>query len=141
MAYPEELVAPMRREMETMGFEAARTADDVRGAIGDEEGGTVLLFVNSVCGCAGGTARPGLSLSLSHDQVPKRLVTVFAGNDVEATQAARAMIAEYPPSSPQAILFKAGKPVEVIQRHQIEGTMAEQFAGILTDAYDRHCGD
>jgi len=141
MRYPEELVAPMRQEMETMGFEAARTADELRGAVGGEEDGTVLVFVNSVCGCAGGIARPGLSLSLANDRVPERLVTVFAGNDVEATEAARSLISEYPPSSPQAILFKGGRPVEVFQRHQIEGTMPEAFAGLLTSAYDRHCAE
>ncbi len=141
MPYPEELVAPMRQEMEMMGFAATRTAEDLTDAIGGEGAGTALLFVNSVCGCAGGIARPGLSLSLSHDRVPERLITVFAGNDVEATNAARARFDDFPPSSPQAILFKGGQPVAVIQRHQIEGTNPEQFAGILTAAFDRHCGD
>jgi putative YphP/YqiW family bacilliredoxin len=140
MPYPEEMIAPMRQEMSALGFIPTRTADDVQTAIGDEEADTVLLFVNSVCGCAGGIARPGLSLALSNAKLPSRLITTFAGNDVEATDYARSLIAEYPPSSPQAILFKGGKPVEVIQRHQIEGTDPMQFAAKLTAAFERHCG-
>jgi putative YphP/YqiW family bacilliredoxin len=139
MPYPEELVAPMRQEMTMLGFEALRTAEDVRAAVGGEDADTVLLFVNSVCGCAGGIARPGLSLALGHEKRPSKFVTTFAGNDVEATEFARSLFSEYPPSSPQAALFKGGRPVEVIQRHQIEGTTPEAFASLLTAAFDRHC--
>ena len=139
MPYPEELIAPMRQEMSTLGFVPTRTADDVQTAISDEEADTVLLFVNSVCGCAGGIARPGLGIALAQGKVPSRLITTFAGNDVEATDYARSLIGEYPPSSPQAILFKGGKPVEVIQRHQIEGTDPMQFASQLKAAFEKHC--
>ncbi|MGQ0723121.1 MAG: BrxA/BrxB family bacilliredoxin [Candidatus Eiseniibacteriota bacterium] len=137
MRYPEEMVRPMRQEMAQLGFEEARTPDAVRKAV--SSGGTTLLFVNSVCGCAGGIARPGLALALTHGVLPDRLATTFAGMDIEAVDFARGLFAEYPPSSPQAALFKDGKPVEVIQRHQIEGTSAERFASLLTAAFDRHC--
>jgi putative YphP/YqiW family bacilliredoxin len=137
MRYPEEMARPMRQEMVQLGFQEARTPEDVRRVIG--ENGTTLLFVNSVCGCAGGIARPGLALALSHGVLPDRLATTFAGMDMEATDFVRGLYAEYPPSSPQAALFKDGKPVEVIQRHQIEGTSADRFASLLTQAFDRHC--
>ena len=137
MRYPEEIAAPMRQEVVQMGFEELRTPDAVRKAVSSP--GTVLLFVNSVCGCAGGIARPGLALALSHDRVPKRLTTTFAGMDLEATECARSLFPDYPPSSPQAALFKDGKVVEVIQRHQIEGTNPEAFANLLVKAFDRHC--
>jgi putative YphP/YqiW family bacilliredoxin len=137
MRYPEEMARPMRQEMVQLGFQEARTPEDVRRVIG--ENGTTLLFVNSVCGCAGGIARPGLALALSHGVLPDRLATTFAGMDMEATDFVRSLYAEYPPSSPQAALFKDGKPVEVIQRHQIEGTSADRFASLLTQAFDRHC--
>lgn len=137
MRYPEEMVQPMRRELVQMGFQEARTPDAVKAAV--EPDGTTLVFVNSVCGCAGGIARPGLALALSHEALPDRLATTFAGMDMEATEYVRSLISEYPPSSPQAALFKDGKPVAVIQRHQIEGTTPQHFAGLLTQAFDRHC--
>lgn len=137
MRYPEEMVLPMRQELKQMGFQEARTPDEVDSVVAPE--GSVLVFINSVCGCAGGIARPGIALALSHPTVPDRLATTFAGMDLEATDHARALFAEYPPSSPQAALFKDGKVVEVIQRHQIEGTSPEHFAGLLTAAFDRHC--
>jgi len=137
MRYPDEMVMPMRREVAQMGFEELRTPEQVQGAVSSK--GTVLVFVNSVCGCAGGIARPGLALALSHDVTPDRLTTTFAGMDMEATEYTRGLYPEYPPSSPQVAIFKDGKPVEVIQRHQIEGTSAEHFAGLLTSAFDRHC--
>jgi putative YphP/YqiW family bacilliredoxin len=127
----------MREEMVQLGFQEARTPDAVRQVVGSS--GTTLLFINSVCGCAGGIARPGLALALTHSVLPDRLATTFAGMDLEATEYARSLFAEYPPSSPQAALFKDGKPVAVIQRHQIEGTNAEHFAGLLTASFDRHC--
>ena len=120
-----------------MGFEELRTPDAVRSAVSSK--GTVLLFVNSVCGCAGGIARPGLALALSHDRIPARLTTTFAGMDVDATEYARSLFADYPPSSPQVALFKDGAVVAVIQRHQIEGTNPERFANLLVEAFDRHC--
>jgi len=127
----------MRQEMVQLGFEETRTAEAVKAAVSSP--GTTLLFVNSVCGCAGGIARPGLALALGHDALPRRLATTFAGMDLEATDYARGLFPEYPPSSPQAALFKDGKPVEVIQRHQIEGTDPRVFARLLTEAFDRHC--
>ncbi len=139
MPYPEEMIAPMRHEMAMMGFQPLRTADDVQAALSGDENQTVLLFVNSVCGCAGGIARPGLALALSNETLPSALGTTFAGNDVEATDYVRSLFSEYPPSSPQAALFKGGKPVEVFQRHQIEGADPMMFASLLTAAFDRHC--
>ena len=138
MRYPEELVTPMRQELVQMGFEEMRTPDEVRAKV-EQSSGTVLVFVNSVCGCAGGIARPGLALALSGDKAPATLTTTFAGMDLEATDYARGLYADYPPSSPQVALFKDGEVAEVIQRHQIEGTTAEHFAGLLTEAFERHC--
>jgi putative YphP/YqiW family bacilliredoxin len=128
----------MRQEMTQMGFEELHTPDEVEAAVVGKKG-TTLVFVNSVCGCAGGIARPGLALALSHDAKPDRLATTFAGMDLDATDFTRSLFSEYPPSSPQAALFKDGQPVEVIQRHQIEGTTPEHFAGLLTAAFDQHC--
>ena len=139
MRYPEEMVRPMRQEMIQMGFEELRTPDQVRSSV-QESKGTVLTFVNSVCGCAGGIARPGLALALSHEKRPDKLTTTFAGMDLEATESVRRLFAEYPASSPQVAIFRDGKTVEVIQRHQIEGTNPEHFASLLTAAFDRHCG-
>jgi len=137
MRYPEHIAAPMRAEMVQMGFEELRTPEAVKSAVA--AGGTMLLFVNSVCGCAGGIARPGIALALSHERLPGRLATTFAGMDVDATEYARGLFPDYPPSSPQAALFKDGKVVEVIQRHQIEGTDPRVFAGLLVEAFERHC--
>ena len=138
MRYPEEIVTPMRAEVAQMGFQELRTPEAVKHSI--EEGqGTTLLFINSVCGCAGGIARPGIALALGHDKVPDTLTTTFAGMDLDAVQYARELFQEYPPSSPQVAIFKDGQVAEVIQRHQIEGTTAEHFAGLLTAAFDRHC--
>jgi putative YphP/YqiW family bacilliredoxin len=138
MRYPEHIVTPMRQEVVQMGFEELRTPEEVKAAVASR--GTVLLFVNSVCGCAGGIARPGLALALSHDRLPDRLTTTFAGMDLDATETARSLFADYPPSSPQVAIFKDGAVAEVIQRHQIEGTNPEAFASLLVEAFDRHCG-
>ena len=137
MRYPEEMVTPFRQEMVQMGFEELRSPEQVKSAVAS--GGTVLTFINSVCGCAGGIARPGLALALGHERRPDKLTTTFAGMDLDATEYVRGLYPEYPPSSPQAALFKDGKAVEVIQRHQIEGTTPEAFAGLLTRAFDQHC--
>ena len=137
MRYPEHLVAPMRDEMVRMGFEELRSPEAVKSAVSSS--GTVLLFVNSVCGCAGGIARPGLALALSHGRLPDKLATAFAGMDLDAVEFARSLFPDYPPSSPQAALFKDGEVVEVIQRHQIEGTDPSVFADLLVQAFDRHC--
>lgn len=138
MAYPTQLTDPMRAELVRMGAEELRAPEDV-DAVLQERKGTTLVFVNSVCGCAAGTARPGLALSLTHETTPDRIVTVFAGVDREATARVREYFSEYPPSSPQVALFKDGKMVHLIQRHQIEGTSAQEIAAKLISAYDAHC--
>jgi len=138
MRYPEHMTAPMRQELVQMGFTELRTPEDVQHEV-QESSGTVLVFVNSVCGCAGGIARPGIALALGHERRPDKLATTFAGMDLDAVEFTRGLFPDYPPSSPQAALFKDGKVVEVIQRHQIEGSHAEEFAGLLTSAFDRHC--
>jgi putative YphP/YqiW family bacilliredoxin len=138
MRYPEEIVAPIREEVVRMGFTEARTPDEVKSALsGDAR--TVLIFVNSVCGCAAGIARPGLTKALAHGVKPDRLITTFAGVDTEATSYVRGLFPEYPPSSPQAVLVKDGAVVAVIQRHQIEGSNADRVAALFTNAFDQHC--
>jgi len=138
MSYPPHLTDPMRDDLVRIGVTELRTPAEVDGTLTDSTG-SVLVFVNSVCGCAAGMARPGLALSLTNDVVPDKVTTVFAGVDKEATQQARSYFGEYPPSSPQIALFKDGQVVNVIQRHQIEGTTAQDVAGLLTAAYDAHC--
>jgi putative YphP/YqiW family bacilliredoxin len=137
IVYPTELTEPMRKELTQIGVTELRTPDDVDQVV--REPGTTLVFVNSVCGCAAGMARPGLALSLKHGSLPDRLTTVFAGVDKEATARARSYFAEWPPTSPQIALLKDGKPVQVIQRHQIEGTSAEDVAAKLVTVYNEHC--
>lgn len=138
MRYPEHVTTPMREEMTRMGFVELNSPDEVKREV-EEFPGTVLVFVNSVCGCAGGIARPGLALSLFEGHIPDKLATAFAGVHMDAVEYIRGLFPDYPPSSPQAALFKAGKPVAVIQRHQIEGTHPEIFAGKLKAAYEGHC--
>jgi putative YphP/YqiW family bacilliredoxin len=137
MRYPEEMVRPMREEMVRMGFEELRTPEEVRRAV--EGPGTALLFVNSVCGCAGSIARPGIALALAHGPRPERLGTTFAGMDLEATEFARSLFRDHPPSSPQLALFKDGEVVAVVQRHQIEGITPEEFSALLVELFERHC--
>lgn len=138
MPYPRELTDPMREELVRMGVQELRTPQDVENVLEGSEG-TTLVFVNSVCGCAAGMARPGLALSLTHSTVPDRVVSVFAGVDGEATARARGYFGEYPPSSPQVALFKDGKLVHMMQRHQIEGSSAQAVAQQLIGAYDANC--
>jgi len=137
--YPEQLVAPMREELTNAGFEELRTAGDVDGAL-TSNAGTVLVVVNSVCGCAAGAARPGVKLALEvTEHKPSRLTTVFAGNDAEATAQARKYFAPYPPSSPAMALFKDGKLVHFIERHHIEGRSPQMIAQNLTMAFEQYC--
>jgi putative YphP/YqiW family bacilliredoxin len=137
--YPEQLVAPMRAELTASGFEELLTAQAVDGALTSSEG-TVLVVVNSVCGCAAGAARPGVKLALEKSgHKPGRLTTVFAGNDAEATAQARKYFAPYPPSSPAMALFKDGKLVHFIERHHIEGRSPQMIAENLTMAFDQYC--
>jgi putative YphP/YqiW family bacilliredoxin len=138
MPYDPELVAPMRREMTSMGVRELTTAADVRAFLADSKG-TALVFVNSVCGCAAGSARPGLKIALGNDKKPAHVGTVFAGQDVEATQAARQAFAQFPPSSPSAVLFKDGEPVFYLPRHMIEGRDAPSVAFELVSAFDEFC--
>lgn len=138
MPYPEEMVAPMRAELTKLGVKELRTAADV-DAFAKNQKGTALLIVNSVCGCAAGGARPGVALALQHANRPDVAVTVFAGNDVEAVARARAMMPDMPPSSPSLALWKDGKLVHFVPRHQIEGRDGRRVAADLTKAFDEHC--
>jgi putative YphP/YqiW family bacilliredoxin len=136
--YPNVLVIPMREDLTRLGIKELRTADEVNQALSNQKG-TTLLVINSVCGCAAGNARPAVKIAMDHKSLPDQLTTVFAGQDQEATAQARSYIEGYPPSSPSIALFKDGKLVEMIQRHQIEGRTPEEIASDLTDAFDKHC--
>jgi bacilliredoxin len=136
--YPEEMVQPMRSELTRVGFRELRTPEEVDAVLGAAQG-TALVMVNSICGCAAGKARPGVALALRHPVRPDLLTTVFAGQDAEATARARGYFAEYPPSSPSVALLRAGKPVFMLERYQIEGRLPEQIAAELTQAFDRFC--
>ena len=135
--YPPELVKPMQAELENAGFISLHTAQEVEAALKKE--GTTLVVVNSVCGCAAGTARPGAVVSLQYDKVPTNLVTVFAGVDSEATAKARENMIPFPPSSPAIALFKDGVLVHMLERHHIEGRPAEVIASNLASAYEEFC--
>ncbi len=138
MPYPEYLIAPMRQELTELGVKELRTAAAVDEAV--KSPGTVMLVVNSVCGCAAGKARPGVALALQHHPQPDLVTTVFAGGDVDATDRARQYFAGYPPSSPSMALLKDGKLVYMMERHQIENQNAEAIAMQLIAAFDKHCG-
>jgi putative YphP/YqiW family bacilliredoxin len=135
--YPAELVKPMRDDLVAAGFEELFSANEVEDALGKE--GTTLVVVNSVCGCAAANARPAAKLSLQNEKKPSRLVTVFAGVDYEAVDAARNKMIPFPPSSPSMALFKNGELVHMIERHHIEGRPAEMIAENLTEAYNEFC--
>lgn len=135
--YPEYMVAPMREELTTVGFEQLLTPDQVDEAIKSE--GTVLVMVNSVCGCAAANARPGVKMSIDGDKKPSKLVTVFAGMEKDAVDKARAYMLPYPPSSPAIALFKDGKLVHMIERRHIEGRPAQLIAENLKAAYNEYC--
>ncbi len=137
--YPAELVAPMSKELNDHGFESLTTADAVDQVMQNNPN-TVLLVVNSVCGCAAGSARPGVVASLQNQESkPEKLVTVFAGVDREATDKAREYMVPYPPSSPSVALFKNGKLVHFLERHHIERATAEMISQNLKAAYDHYC--
>ena len=137
--YPEFFVAPMRAELTRVGVEELRTAQAVDDAVRDTRG-TLMIVVNSVCGCAAGKARPGVALALRHGITPDRVATVFAGADVEATSRAREYFTGVGPSSPSIGILRDGKLVYVLERHNIENRTAEQIAAELTGAFDRLCG-
>jgi len=138
MPYPPMLVEPMRAEARQLGCEELLTAEAVEQALSQQQG-TTLVFVNSVCGCAAGGARPGLALALQHAHKPDRAITVFAGQDLEATARARESFAPYQPSSPQIGLLKDGKLVYMMQRHDIEGRSPDSIAQDLKQAFDQNC--
>jgi putative YphP/YqiW family bacilliredoxin len=140
MPYPEMMVAPMREDLVRIGFNELRTPEQVDEVLDTDAPGTTLLVVNSVCGCAAGAARPGVFLSLQDGPRPDTLTTVFAGQDMEATERARELIAGYPPSSPSVALFRDGQLVWFLERHRIEGRTPHQIADVLREAYRQHCG-
>ncbi len=139
MPYNPALVAPMRAEMTRMGARELTNSADVDATIGDQKG-SMLVFVNSVCGCAAGNARPALALALSHKLLPQRVVTVFAGQDLDAVARARQYFGEYQPSSPSIALLRDGEVVHFVHRHQIEGRSPQAIAADLTAAFDRFFG-
>jgi putative YphP/YqiW family bacilliredoxin len=138
MAYPDFFVAPMREELTRLGVEELRTAADVDAAVAGTAG-TLMVIVNSVCGCAAGKARPGVALALRHHTRPDRVATVFAGFDNEATARARGYFTGRPASSPSIALVRDGKLLYMLERFDIENRTAEQIAAELTRAFDQHC--
>jgi putative YphP/YqiW family bacilliredoxin len=138
MPYPEILIQPMRAELTRLGVQELSTAETVRKSFA--EPGTNLVVVNSVCGCAARNARPAIALALQHSQRPDRATTVFAGQDLEATEEARRHFHGYPPSSPSIALLKDGDLVFMLERHRIEGRTADEIADDLRAAFDRYCG-
>ena len=136
--YDPNVVEPMRRELTSAGFTELLTPDQVDTVLGDKAG-TVLLVVNSVCGCAAGGARPGVLKAIKNEKRPSKLTTVFAGQDKPATDKARGYILGYPPCSPAAALFKDGKLVYFLPRNEIEGSSPDQIAQKLVSAFDAHC--
>lgn len=138
MPYPEMMVAPMRQDLVKVGFTELRTPEEVDAVLGKEKR-TTLLAVNSICGCSAAMMRPAVWLSLQGGKKPEVLTTVFAGQDLEATDRARHYIVGYPPSSPSVALFKDGELVYFMERHRIEGRSPEDIAADLREAYARFC--
>lgn len=136
--YPPELVAPMKADLTNAGFKELLSSEDVENVLTDKEG-TTFLVINSVCGCAAGAARPAVKEAVKNEKLPTRLVTVFAGVDTEAVQKARQFTAPYPPSSPSMAMFKDGKLVHFIERHQIEGNNAQTIAEHLKQVFNHFC--
>jgi putative YphP/YqiW family bacilliredoxin len=138
MRYPEEFIRPMREELTRLGVDELRTPEAVDAAVKNTNG-TVMIVVNSICGCAAGKARPGVALALQHDVRPDKVATVFAGADIEATERARGYFKGYLPSSPSIGLLKDGELVYMMERHQIEGKGPEQIADELKRAFEQCC--
>jgi putative YphP/YqiW family bacilliredoxin len=138
MAYPEFFIAPMRQELTGLGIEELRSAADVDAAVTGTPG-TLMIVVNSVCGCAAGKARPGIAMALQHARKPSRVATVFAGADVEATDRARQHFKGFAPSSPSIALMQEGAVVFMLERSQIENRDAHAIAAALTTAFDTFC--
>lgn len=137
MPYSELMIRPMREELTRIGVEEMRTPEDVDRTLAEK--GTVMVVVNSICGCAAGKARPGIARALEHSVRPDKVATVFAGADIEATEKARGYFTGYEPSSPSIALLKDGQLVYMMERRQIEGKDAWQVANELTQAFDQHC--
>ncbi len=137
MPYSELMIRPMREELTRIGVEEMRTPEDVDRTLANK--GTVMVVVNSICGCAAGKARPGIARALEHTVRPDKVATVFAGADIEATEKARSYFTGYEPSSPSIALLKDGELVYMMERRQIEGKDAWQVANELTQAFDQHC--
>lgn len=135
--YPEAIVKPMKAELTTAGFKELLSSEDVEKAVTSD--GTVLVVVNSVCGCAAGAARPGVTKSLENIKKPTQLTTVFAGFDTDAVNQARKHFLPYPPSSPAIALFKNGELVHFVERHNIEGHNANAISEHLKAVYDEFC--
>lgn len=138
MAYPQQLLIPMREDLTQYGVEETRTPADVDRVLAPGSG-TVLMVINSVCGCAAGKARPGVGMALKHGVRPDKAATVFAGGDDAAVAHVRSLLSDYPPSSPSIALFRDGKPVFMMHRSDIERRDAFQIAKVLTEAFDRFC--
>jgi putative YphP/YqiW family bacilliredoxin len=138
MPYNPEVVKPMREELARLGAVELLSAADVDAALSDANG-TALLVINSVCGCAAANARPAVAIATGHEIQPQKLLTVFAGQDLEATDRAREFMAGYRPSSPSIALFRDGEHVFMLERHEIEGRDATEIASDLKQAYDRYC--
>ena len=136
--YPEEMCTPMREELTVAGFRELKTIEDVDGLF-EVKNKTFLIFINSVCGCAAGSARPGVIMSTTNTPRPDFFTTVFAGQDKEATQRAREYMTPYPPSSPSIALFKNGEIIHFIERHEIEGNLKHVIAENLIQAYNKYC--
>jgi putative YphP/YqiW family bacilliredoxin len=138
MPYPESFIGPMRQELTRLGVRELKTADQVDTLLRGERG-TVMVVVNSMCGCAAGKARPGIARALQHPVTPDVVATVFAGGDIEATERARSYFTGYPPSSPSVALLRDGKLVYMMERRQIENQAPEAIALELTAAFDQFC--
>jgi putative YphP/YqiW family bacilliredoxin len=138
MPYPESFIGPMREELTRLGVEELRTPEAVDAFV-QSNGQTVMIVVNSMCGCAAGKARPGIALALEHASKPGRVGTVFAGGDIEATDRARGYFTGYPPSSPSIAILRDGKLLYMMERRQIENQTAQAIAQNLTEAFDRLC--
>ena len=138
MAYPEQFIVPMRADLTRHGVEETRTPEDVDRLL-EPGNGTVLMVINSVCGCAAGRARPAVGMALKHRVRPSKAATVFAGGDEAAVAHVRDLLSDYPPSSPSFALFRDGKPVHMIHRSDIERREAPEIAKLLTDAFERFC--
>lgn len=137
--YPEEIVAPMRQDLTSVGFKEFKTSAEVEEHLENHKG-TTLLVINSVCGCAAGAARPGVKMAVDHsDKKPDTLATVFAGVDKDAVEKAREYTLPYPPSSPSVALFKDGELVHFVERHHIEGRSAEMIGDHLVSVFEEYC--